>query len=196
MNKPIPPGAKPLPDLVVTRGGIPVPDQAQGLRDFAAACALSTPAGMLNLTTTLAGHPLAKLAYCVTSPHLDGHRVTLGLPDAAAAHALVDWIYAEAKKATIAEPDDILLLANRLAKTNKEFYGSSNVDLVDSIEMLVDCSDSIAALGHQLARLMDELAENKQQLATMRAELEQANAMLAKLRPLAPLAFHILEKKA
>jgi hypothetical protein len=29
---------KPLPDLVVTRGGVPVEDQAQGVRDFKAAC--------------------------------------------------------------------------------------------------------------------------------------------------------------
>lgn len=201
MNKPIPPDEK-LPDLVVTRGGVPVPDQAQGLRDFAAACqAKPAPAlaaqlfAPLNMTTTLPGHPLAKLLYVLTETlHGPQFRIALGVPDLASAHDLVDWIYAEIKKATIAEPDDILQLAHRLAKTNKDFYGNGNVDLNDSIEMLVDCSDSIAALGHQLARLMDDLAKHKTDLASTRAELDQARALIDKLRPLAPLAFHVLEK--
>jgi hypothetical protein len=40
MNKdPTQPGVRAVgPDLIVTRGGIPVPDQAQGLKEFKEAC--------------------------------------------------------------------------------------------------------------------------------------------------------------
>lgn len=138
------------------------------------------PPGIDGLTTTLPGHPLARLAYTLSESHLSGHRLILGFPtrtDAIAAH---DWLFNQIKAATVPDPCEILVLANRLGKINSSLYGSSNTDYLDAIEMLVDCSDAIAAFGEQMARLMDE-------------NQRQAD-IIKRARALAPLAFHIMEK--
>lgn len=184
----IPAPKKPEPDLVVTRHGIPVPDQAQGLRDFAAACSSPNNAffqepipTLPRLTTTLPGHPLAKLAVTLLQPTAAGHTLILGFPTKLDAMKAQDWLFDKIKQATVVEPCEVRQLAERLGNMNRSVFGGSNPDYLDAIEMLVDCSDSIEALGDQLARQY--------------AELQRQADLIARARVLAPLAFHIMEKK-
>ena len=46
-----------------------------------------------NLTTTLPGHPLAKLAYTLVEPHLFGYRLQLGFGSREEAGAASDWLF-------------------------------------------------------------------------------------------------------
>lgn len=134
-----------------------------------------------NLTTTMPGHPLAKLAYTLSQPTEAGHALILGFPTQADAIGAHNWLFDQIAAATIPDPCAALVLAKQLGETNRKLYGGGNTDYLDAIEMLVDCSDAIAAMGGQLAR--------------HQAEIKRQADILARARVLAPLAFHVMEQK-
>lgn len=137
--------------------------------------------GIDNLTTTMPGHPLAKLAYTLSEAHQAGHRLILGFPTREHAIAAHDWLFDQIHAATIPDPCEVLLLANRLGNINRSLYGGANTDYLEAIEMLVDCSDSIAVLGQQLGRQNDEI--------------DRQARIIARAKAIAPVAFHVMEDR-
>ena len=104
-----------------------------------------------NLTTTLPGHPLAKLAYTLIEPHLSGYRLQLGFVSREEAGAASDWLFDQIRQATIADTDEVRQIADRLATLNRAVFSGRNVDCLDAIDSLIECADNIDVLMAQLA---------------------------------------------
>ncbi|RYZ93469.1 MAG: hypothetical protein EOP06_00810 [Proteobacteria bacterium] len=109
-----------------------------------------------NLTTTLPGHPLAKLAYTLVEPHLFGYRLQLGFGSREEAGAASDWLFDQIRQATIADTGEVRQLADRLAKLNCVVFSGRNVDCLDAIDTLIECANNIDVLMEQLARQQAE----------------------------------------
>lgn len=109
-----------------------------------------------SLTTTLPGHPLAKLAYSLIEPHLFGYRLQLGFVSREEAGAASDWLFDQIRHATIADTGEVRELAERLAKLNRIVFSGRNIDCLDAIDTLIESADNIDALKKQLARQQAE----------------------------------------
>lgn len=111
---------------------------------------------LAHLTTTLPGHPLAKLAYTLTEPHLSGYRLQLGFASHEEAHAALDWLFDKIRQATIVDTGEVREVTERLAKLNRIVFSNGNVECLNAIDTLIDCADNIDALVEQLARQQAE----------------------------------------
>lgn len=109
-----------------------------------------------NLTTTLPGHPLAKLAYTLVEPHLFGYRLQLGFGSREEAGAASDWLFDQIRQATIADTGEVRQLADRLAEMNRVVFSGRNVDCLNAIDTLIECANNIDVLMEQLARQQAE----------------------------------------